>query len=238
MNSEHQENFVLKTTALYKLYSGTEALSDFNLTLAKNKIVGLLGPNGSGKTTLLKLIAGLLSPSSGSISVCGNPIGPKSKADVAFLPDRNFLHNWMTVEQLLKMFSDFFPDFNAEGARQSFSKLNISTSKKFGALSKGNQEKVQLILTMCRNARLYLLDEPIGGVDPATRDYILDTIVGNRSNDATVLISTHLIADVESVLDEAIFIKNSRLLLHSPVNALRDMHQKTLDEIFREEFKC
>lgn len=235
---EDSTNIALKATELTKSYGKSDALRGVSLSLPADRIIGLLGPNGSGKTTLLKLAAGLLSPSAGSIEIYGNPIGVKSKELTAFLPDRNFLHTWMTINQLLNMFADFFENFQKDNAKAMLQNLGVRLDSKLSTLSKGNQEKVHLILTMCRRAKLYLLDEPIGGVDPATRDYVLDTVIKNRSDGATVLISTHLISDVESILDNVVFINAGKVFLYSDVNELKSEKGKTIDEIFREEFRC
>ena len=230
---------VLSVKGLSKYYTAqAPALSDINLELEPGRIVGLLGPNGSGKTTLIKLIAGLLTPSRGSISVCGHPIGPESKALVSYLPDRSYLRPGWTVEQQLELFQDFYADFDRERAEKMLFALGVDLKARLKTLSKGNQEKVQLVLVMSRRARLYLLDEPIGGVDPATRDYILSTIVGNYAPDSTVLISTHLISDVENVLDDFIFLRGGKILRHGSVEDAREEEGMSLDELFREVFKC
>lgn len=228
----------LKVTDLSKSYSGKPALKRMNFELPKGCIVGLLGPNGSGKTTMLKLCAGLLTPSAGHIEICGSPIGPASKAIVSYLPDRTYLSNRQTVREQLDYFQDFYADFDRSRAEKMLADLGISPNARFGTLSKGTKEKVQLVLVMSRRAKLYLLDEPIGGVDPATRDYILHTIVSNYDHEATVLISTHLIADVEPVLDEYLFINQGQILQGGCVATAREESGKTLDELFREVFRC
>ena len=197
---------VLKTNALYKSYGATQALGNLNLELQPGKIIGLLGPNGSGKTTLIKLAAGLLTPTSGNITICGKPVGPETKALVSYLPDRDYFNKNQKIHQLLDFFQDFYSDFDRQRAEHMLSLLGIDLNAKFKTLSKGTREKVQLTLVMSRRAKLYLLDEPIAGVDPAARDYILQTIIHNYDREATVLISTHLIADVEPILDEFLFI--------------------------------
>ncbi|MEE1025665.1 MAG: ABC transporter ATP-binding protein [Acutalibacteraceae bacterium] len=228
---------VLRCENLVKSYGNFCALNNVNLSIENGKIVGLLGPNGSGKTTLIKLINGLLTPSFGSIRVNGNPVGVESKKQVAYLPDNIYLNGWMTVKQIVEYFADFYEDFRSDLAYEMLSRLGISPKNKLKTLSKGNKEKVCLILVMSRNAKLYVLDEPIAGVDPAARDYVISTIINNYNPDATVLISTHLIADVEQVLDEVIFLKQGNLVLHQTVDAIRTDHGKSVDELFREVFK-
>ncbi len=222
---------------LTKRYHNTVALNNINLTVESGKIIGLLGPNGSGKTTLIKLINGLLTPSEGEIEVNGMKPGVQTKREVAYLPDRNFLNSWMTVRQIVSMFTDFFEDFRPRLAYDMLSDLKIMPEVKLKTLSKGNKEKVSLILTMSRNAKLYVLDEPIAGVDPATRDYIITTILNNYNPDASVLISTHLISDIEQVLDEAIFINRGEIVLQRSVDDIRAENGKSVDELFREVFK-
>lgn len=222
---------------LTKRYHNTVALNNINLTVESGKIIGLLGPNGSGKTTLIKLINGLLTPSEGEIEVNGMKPGVQTKHIVAYLPDRNFLNSWMTVRQIVSMFTDFFEDFRPQLAYDMLSDLKIMPEVKLKTLSKGNKEKVSLILTMSRNAKLYVLDEPIAGVDPATRDYIITTILNNYNPEASVLISTHLISDIEQVLDEAIFINRGEILLQRSVDDIRAENGKSVDELFREVFK-
>ena len=229
---------VLIAKGLSKTYGAKKALDDVSLELPKGQIIGLLGPNGSGKTTFLKLCAGLLTPNSGSVEICGKPIGPDTKAIVSYLPDRTYLNNRQKVSQQLDLFEDFYADFDRERAEQMLAALNISTDVRFGTLSKGSREKVMLVLVMARRAKLYLLDEPIGGVDPAARDYILNTIVTNFDPDATVIISTHLIADVEPVLDGFIFLHEGKVLRTGYTENVRQESGKTLDELFREVFKC
>ncbi len=231
---------VLKISGLSKHYSNNAApaLKDLYMELPQGKIVGLLGPNGSGKTTLLKLIAGLLTANAGSIQVCGIPVGADTKRLVSYLPDRTYLSNNQTIRQQLDFFQDFYADFDRARAEDMLRQLDISTDARFGTLSKGNREKVQLVLVMSRRARLYLLDEPIGGVDPAARDYILNTIVNNYDPSATVMISTHLIGDVEQVLDEFCFLHRGQIIRAGSVDVAREENGKTLDELFREVFKC
>ena len=229
---------IVKAQGLTKLYGAFRALDNLDLALPKGQIIGLLGPNGSGKTTFLKLCAGLLTPKSGSIEICGMPVGPQTKALVSYLPDRTYLNKRQKISQQLDMFQDFYADFDRNRAEQMLSALNIPIHLRFGGLSKGNQEKVMLVLVMSRRARLYLLDEPIGGVDPATRDYILNTIVTNFDPEATVIISTHLIADVESILDGFIFLHQGRVLRTGYADAVRKECGMSLDELFREVFRC
>ncbi|MBR5753256.1 MAG: ABC transporter ATP-binding protein [Clostridia bacterium] len=228
---------ILECKQLVKKYGSVQALNGFDLELPAGKIIGLLGPNGSGKTTLIKLAAGLLQPTSGEILVDGIKPGVDTKRVVAYLPERNYLDDRMTVTAMLKFMQDFYEDFNMEKAREMLAHLDIDESMKFKALSKGNREKVQLILVMARDAKLYLLDEPIGGVDPASRDYILDTIIKNYNKDATVILSTHLIADIEPVLDEFVFIKKGDMIRHDSVAAVKEQGE-TVDSLFREVFRC
>ena len=229
---------LLTCEGLTKHYGAKTALDGVDLHIGFGKIVGLLGPNGSGKTTLIKLANGLLQPDSGSIRIAGMKPGVESKAIVSYLPDADWLPGWMRVEQLVKMFGDFYKDFDPAKASEMLEKLELSPKAILKSLSKGNKEKVQLILAMSRNARLYLLDEPIGGVDPAARDYILHTILSNYSKDATVLISTHLIEDIEPVLDEAIFLKEGTIFAHRSVDEIRENEGMSVDAYFREVFKC
>ena len=228
---------ILRCENITKYYGKVAALNSVNLTLDSGKIVGLLGPNGSGKTTLIKLINGLLTPTVGSLTVCGEPIGPKSKPLVAYLPDTTYLNSWMTVEKIVNYFVDFYEDFRPELAYEMFEKLGISPKMRLKALSKGNKEKVCLILVMSRNAKLYVLDEPIAGVDPAARDYVISTIINNYNPEATVLISTHLISDIEQVLDEVIFIQNGSIALQKTVDEIREENGKSVDELFREVYR-
>ncbi len=229
---------IMSCNGLYKNYGKKPALQNLNLEIHSGNIVGLLGPNGSGKTTLIKIANGLLTPTSGEITICGNKIGPKTKNAVSYLPDCVSLSQWMTVKELINFFKDFYKDFNADKARQMLQSLSVDEGCRFKTLSKGNKEKVQLILTMSREARLYLLDEPLGGVDPVTRDYILNTIISNYSEDSAVVISTHLISDVEKILDQVFFIKNGEVILSDMVDNIRDVRGKSVDALFREEFKC
>ncbi|MBQ4600970.1 MAG: ABC transporter ATP-binding protein [Oscillospiraceae bacterium] len=230
--------YVLSTQALTKRYGAVTALNGLNMNLPQGKIIGLLGPNGSGKTTLMKLCAGVLMPTSGDISICGCPVGADSKALVSYLPDRTYLRNNQTIKEQLDYFQDFYEDFDRQRAERMLSDLHLDPKSRFGTLSKGNREKVQLVLVMSRRARLYLLDEPIGGVDPAARDYILNTIITNYDPAATVVISTHLIADVESILDEFVFLHQGNVVRSGSAEAAREESGKSLDELFREVFRC
>ena len=229
---------VLECKNLRKQYGKKIALKNIDLQIPAGSIVGLLGPNGSGKTTLLKLAAGLLTPSSGEIIACGYKPGVESKELVAYQPDKVYLNDWMNVEQLIKMMVDFYPNFNKDKAYDMLKRLNIEPDQKLKTMSKGTKEKVQLILTMSRDVNLYILDEPIGGVDPAARDYILNTIINNYKEDATVIISTHLINDVESVLNHIIFLKEGTVVRQGDVDDIRQETGMSIDALFREEFKC
>ncbi|MBD9218705.1 MAG: ABC transporter ATP-binding protein [Clostridiales bacterium] len=230
--------FVLECTGVSKKYGKKEVLKNINLQLERGKIIGLLGPNGSGKTTLIKIINGLLTADEGDINVSGEQIGIESKKIISYLPDRTYLADWMKVKDIVGMFDDFYKDFSREKAEDMLKRLNINEDDRLKTLSKGNKEKVQLILVMSRQAQLYLLDEPIGGVDPAARDYILNTIIRNYSEDALVVMSTHLIADIERVLDEAVFINRGSVVFHRSVDEIRETEHKSVDELFREVFRC
>lgn len=229
---------ILECNSLTKKFGSVTALNNINLNLERGKIIGLLGPNGSGKTTLIKLINGLLVPTSGTIRIAGKAPGVESKKIVSYLPERTYLPDWLKVSQAIDFFKDFYEDFDVNKAYDMLKRLNLDPSKTLKSLSKGTKEKIQLILVMSRNADLYCLDEPIGGVDPAARDYILNTIITNYNENATVIISTHLISDIENVLDEAIFIKEGNLHLHSSVDEIREKEGKSLDALFREVFRC
>ena len=228
---------ILSCVNLTKRFGAVTALDNLSLTIDSGRIIGLLGPNGSGKTTLIKIINGLLQPTSGAVYVEGDKPGPVTKPKVSYLPDINYLNNWMTVEQIVAMFNDFYTDFRPELAYDMINRLGIDKKQRLKTLSKGNKEKVSLILVMSRNAKLYVLDEPIAGVDPATRDYIINTIINNYNPEASVLISTHLISDIESVLDEVIFIKNGSIVMHDTVDNIRSQHNMSVDDLFREVFK-
>ena len=229
---------ILECTDLSKNYGQKAALKNINLTIEPGQIVGLLGPNGSGKTSLIKLINGVLQPSSGTIRVNGIKPGMETKAIVSYLSDKNYLSDWMRVEDIVHMFNDFYADFNMQKALDMLKDLDIDYKQKFKTLSKGTKEKVQLILVMAREAKLYVLDEPIAGVDPAARDYILRTILKNYNPEATVIISTHLIQDVEQIFDSVIFINNGEIALHETVDDVRFKFNKSVDQLFREVFKC
>ena len=232
-------NELLSCEALTKCYQKDKtALENVDLHIGFGRIVGLLGPNGSGKTTLIKLANGLLVPSSGAVTIDGHTPGPETKGLISYLPERTYLSGWMNVVQLLDFFGDFYPDFDRDAAEHMLSALDVSPRLRIKQMSKGTREKVQLILVMSRRARLYLLDEPIGGVDPATRDYILSTIIGNYNPEAAVVISTHLIADVEKVLDEVVFINQGHVMLQSSVDQIREEKGMSVDALFREVFKC
>ena len=220
-----------------KHYGHEVALMDVSLNIQPGRIIGLLGPNGSGKTTIIKLINGLLQPSLGNIYIHGQLPSPASKKVVSYLPDTTYLNENMKISDAISYFQDFYADFNVQRAYQLLNDLHLHPNQKLNSLSKGNKEKVQLILVMSREADLYVLDEPIGGVDPAARDYILRTIIQNRRPNSSVLISTHLIADIEQVLDEAIFINQGRILMHENTTVLRNQHGKSIDEIFRDQFR-
>ena len=228
---------ILQCEQLTKSYGSNLALDHVDLTLEQGRIVGLLGPNGSGKTTLLKLANGLLQPGSGTITIAGKTPGVETKKIVSYLPERTYLSNWMNVVQLLDLFCDFYEDFDRDRAEHMLTALEISPKLRIKQMSKGTREKVQLILVMSRKADLYLLDEPSGGVDPATRDYILHTILNNYKRTATIVISTHLIADVENVLDDVIFINKGKIVLQSSVEAIRAERGSSVDELFREVFR-
>lgn len=220
-----------------KNYGHEVALMDVSLNIQPGRIIGLLGPNGSGKTTIIKLINGLLQPSLGNIYIHGQLPSPASKKVVSYLPDTTYLSENIKISDAISYFQDFYSDFNVQRAYQLLNDLHLHPNQKLNSLSKGNKEKVQLILVMSREADLYVLDEPIGGVDPAARDYILRTIIQNRRPNSSVLISTHLIADIEQVLDEAIFINQGRILLHENTTVLRNQYGKSIDEIFRDQFR-
>ncbi len=232
------ESYILECSGLRKSYGHKQALNGVDLKLPSGKIIGLLGPNGSGKTTLLKLINGLLTPTAGSLLIDGQAPGIESKKIVSFLPERTYLNDTWRVRDALRFFADFYADFDTTRADEMLNNLNIDSNARLKTLSKGNKEKVQLILVMSRAARLYCLDEPIAGVDPAARDYILRTIINNYNPEASVLISTHLITDIEQVLDEAIFIKDGQVLLHKSVDDIRFENKMSVDALFREVFRC
>lgn len=229
---------ILECQKLTKKYNNLFALSDFNLTLERGQIVGLLGPNGSGKTTLLKLINGLLTPTKGHVMINNMVPGPETKKIVSYLPERSYLNNHMRVKQILAYFADFYTNFDIVRAQKMLRDLEIDTHSRLNTLSKGTKEKVQLILVMSRDADLFILDEPIGGVDPAARDYILNTILNNYNDNATILLSTHLITDIENILDRVLFVQNGQLCLNATVDEIRSQQGKSVDALFREVFKC
>ena len=231
---------VLTCTNLTKSYkNGYPVLNGFNCSLPAGKIIGLLGPNGCGKSTLMKLVCGILVPDGGEITVCGQPRSEATNALISYLPERTYFNTWMKVEELIRYFSEFYADFDAALARKMLADLDIDTEAKLKTLSKGTKEKVQLIMVMARRAKLYLLDEPIAGVDPAARDYILQTIIGNYNPEATVIITTHLIYDIEPVLDEFAFMGyGGQILLSGVADDVRAERGKSLDELFREVFRC
>ena len=229
---------ILDFKNITKKYGKKTALDDITLSIPRGSIVGLLGPNGSGKTTLLKLATGLLQPTSGEVLACGFKPGAESKDLVAYQSDKVYLNDWMNVNDLMNMLNDFYTNFNKPKALDMLKSLNINPNDKLKEMSKGTKEKVQLITTMCRDVELYLLDEPIGGVDPAARDYILNTIISNYQENATVIISTHLIADVEPVLNHILFLKEGRIVRQGDVDDVREETGKSIDALFREEFRC
>lgn len=229
---------ILECKNLSKRYGRTQALSGINLSLKSGRIIGLLGPNGSGKTTLIKLINGLLTPTEGEILIDGTAPGVRSKSIVSYLPERTYLDESMRIAEAIDYFGDFYRDFDRNKALKMLKKVNLDPSLRIKTLSKGNKEKVQLILVMSRRAKLYCLDEPIAGVDPAARDYILSTIINNYEPDATILLSTHLISDVENILDEVVFIQNGHIRMQEEVETIRDKEGKSVDDLFRKVFKC
>ena len=229
---------LLEVSHVSKSYGNNRVLDDVTFNITKGKIVGLLGPNGSGKTTLIKLINDLLKEDSGTIKVEGLELGVETKKLISYLPDKNYLNNNMTVLELLNYFKDFYEDFRIDKAKELIGKLGLDLNQKLKIMSKGTKEKVQLILVMSRKAKLYILDEPIGGIDPAARDYIINTILTNFSNDASLLISTHLISDLEKVLDEVIFLKNGKVVRSGSTDEIRKETNMSINDLFREEFKC
>ena len=229
---------ILECRELTKRYSYLEALSQVDLRIERGKIVGLLGPNGSGKTTLIKLARGLLVPTAGEILIDGKKPGPSTKLQVSYLPERTYLNNWMRVCDLISFFGDFYSNFDKAKAYEMLERLGINSRDRLKTMSKGTKEKVQLILVMSRNADLYLLDEPIGGVDPAARDYILNTILTNYNSSSTIILSTHLISDIEQILDDIVFIRQGKVVLSSSVDEIREGQGKSVDTLFREVFKC
>lgn len=229
---------IVQCMGLTKTYGGKLALNQVYLNLERGRIIGLLGPNGSGKTTLIKIMNGLLEPTAGEILICGSKPGIDSKYRISYLPERTYLHPGMKVTEMVDYFRDFYPDFRIERAYDMLYRLQIPLNERLKNLSKGTREKVQLILVMSRDAELFVLDEPIAGVDPASRDYILHTILNNYNRNATILLSTHLISDVENILDEVIFIKYGGIILQAPAAQIREREKKSIDRFFREVFAC
>ena len=229
---------LIQINNLNKSYGMKHVINDMNLELEGGKIVGLLGPNGSGKSTLIKMLGGVLKADSGEILIDGKPVSVETKKIVSYLPERTYLSPSMKVKEAIRMFEDFYEDFKRERAEEMLGKLNISVNDTIKSLSKGTREKVQLVLVMSRDAKVYLLDEPMVGVDPAARDYILKTILTNYNENACVLISTHLISDVEKVLDEVVFIQNGNVILNETVDEIRENKGKSVDALFREVFTC
>ena len=229
---------LLECNALTKTYETIPALTDVSLTIEEGHIIGLLGPNGSGKTTLIKILCGLLQPTEGAVLIDGHPVGPRTKSAISYLPDRMYFADWMKATDLFDLFADFYQDFDRVKAMGMCASLGVTPSDRLKSMSKGTKEKVQLVLVMARKAQLYLLDEPIAGVDPAARDFILNTILTNYNEEGTVLISTHLISDIEKVLDEAVFLKEGQITLHDTVDSIREREGKSVDALFREIFRA
>ena len=229
---------LLEIKNLSKTFDNKQVLKDINLSISKGKIIGLLGKNGAGKTTLIKLINDLLTPTTGEIKVKGNEVGVETKKIISYLPERTYLNKQMKVSEVIDFFADFYDNFDSEKAKKLLKDLDLDIDQRLTKMSKGMQEKVQLVLVMSRNADLYILDEPLGGVDPATRDYILDTILSNFNEKASVIISTHLISDIERILDEVIFIDKGEIILQEEADKLRKKEKSSIDEIFRRMFKC
>lgn len=229
---------ILECKGLVKKYGYKQALAGIDLTIERGRIVGLLGPNGSGKSTLIKLCNGLLSPTKGELLIDGKPVGIETKKIVSYLPERTYLNSWMKVCDIIEYFEDFYDNFDKNKAYEMLQRLNINPNDQLKTMSKGTKEKVQLILVMSRKANLYLLDEPIGGVDPAARDYILNTIIGNYNPEGTIIISTHLISDIETILDDVVFIQNGNIVKTASVDDIRSEEGKSIDALFREVFRC
>ena len=229
---------IVQISGLNKSYGYKQIIKDMNLNLEGGKIIGLLGPNGSGKSTLIKILGGVLKPDSGNVTIDGKQIGIDTKRIVSYLPERTYLSPSMKVREAISMFADFYEDFRTERAEEMLNRLNINLNDTIKSLSKGTREKVQLVLVMSRDALVYLLDEPMGGVDPAAREYILKTILSNYNENACVIISTHLISDVEKVLDQVLFIQNGNVILNSTVDEIRDEKKESVDALFREVFTC
>jgi ABC-2 type transport system ATP-binding protein len=229
---------LVRITNLTKKYNSKAALSNINLTLESGHIVGLLGPNGSGKTTLIKILTGVLNDYEGAVSINGKSVGPESKALVSYLPDTAYFSPWMRPLDMIALFKDFYSDFNEHKCLEMLRRLGLNEKQRIKTMSKGMIEKFQLCLVMSRNAMLYILDEPIGGVDPAARDYILDTILSNYNEDATIFLSTHLISDVERIFDTVVFLKEGEIVLQGNIDNIREEEGKSIDQLFREVFKC
>lgn len=232
------DNIIWESENLSMRFGRKQALDNITLKLERGRIIGLLGPNGSGKSTLIKLSNGLLTPSSGKIRIGGNEVGVETKKIVSYLPERTYLDNNMKIYQIIDFFQDFYEDFNSDKAYNMLKYLKINPEDMLKTMSKGTKEKVQLILVMSREAQLYMLDEPIGGVDPAARDYILNTIINNYNPQASIILSTHLISDIEQILDDIVFIKDGNIVLHKSVDQIREEEGKSVDELFREVFRC
>lgn len=231
-------NPILECRNLTKKFGNIEAISNIDLSLEKGRIIGLLGPNGSGKTTLIKMANGLLSPTNGEILINGMKVGTQTKEIISYLPERTYLNSWMKVCDIIDFFGDFYGNFDKNKAYEMLKRLNINPNDRLKTMSKGTKEKVQLILVMSREAELFILDEPIGGVDPAARDYILNTILSNYNENGTILISTHLISDIEKILDDIVFIQNGKIVKTSSVDEIRSQEGMSIDSLFREVFKC
>jgi len=229
---------LVRITNLTKKYQGKAALSNLNMALESGHIVGLLGPNGSGKTTLIKILTGIINDYEGAVSINGGDVGPASKALVSYLPDSTYFSPWMSPVDLIALFNDFYADFDEHKCLEMLRRLGLNEKQKIKTMSKGMIEKFQLCLVMSRDAKLYILDEPIGGVDPAARDYILDTILSNYNEDATIFMSTHLISDVERIFDTVIFLKEGEIVLQGDIDDIRTREEKSIDQLFREVFKC
>lgn len=234
----NNNNGLVRVTNLTKKYGNKTALSNIDLTLEPGRIVGLLGPNGSGKTTLIKILTGVIRDFEGAVTVNGKEVGPESKALVSYLPDTTYFSPWMNSLDMIALFKDFYSDFDEQKCREMLKRLGLNEKQKLRAMSKGMKEKFQLCLVMSRNAKVYILDEPIGGVDPAARDYILDTILTNYSEDATIFMSTHLIADVERIFDTVIFLREGEIVLQGNIDNIRAEEGKSIDQLFREVFRC
>lgn len=238
IQEKNSGNELVKVSNLTKKYNGKPVLSNVNLSLEPGRIVGLLGPNGSGKTTLIKILAGVLNDYEGRVTINGNEIGPGSKALVSYLPDTAYFSRWMRPLDMISLFKDFYLDFNEQKCLEMLKRLKLDEKQRIVTMSKGMVEKLQLCLVMSRDAHLYILDEPIGGVDPAARDYILDTILTNYNEDATIFLSTHLITDVERIFDTVVFLRQGEVVLHGNIDNIRETEGKSIDQLFREVFKC